>query len=152
MPNRLLSNPRLTASRESKKVYQKSRSIQIGAVTLNINRNERVMIPESLRQPLMNFYHDSLRHPGVVRMTNSLSTNFAWRTLKEDATEFVKYCDECQRFKKSREHYGHLKPSGPRTNIPWDQVAVDYTGPWTINFKNKSVKLTCLTIIDLSTQ
>jgi hypothetical protein len=110
------------------------------------------MIPESLCQPLMKFYHDNLQHPGVVRMTNSLWTNFAWPTLKEGVTEFVKYCDECQRFKKSRKHYSHLKPSDARTDIPWDQVAVDCTGPWTIHFKNESVKLSCLTIIDLSTR
>jgi hypothetical protein len=135
-----------------RKIYQKSRSIRIGTVTLKINRNERVVIPESLRQPLMKFYHESLRHPGVVQMTNSLWTNFTWPTLKEDVTEFVKYYDECQRFKKSRKHYGHLKPSDSCTNIPWDQVAVDCTGPWAIHFKNESVKLTCLTIIDLSTR
>jgi hypothetical protein len=135
-----------------KKVFEKSRCIRIGTVILKVNRNERVMTPESLRQPLMKFYHDSLRHPGVVIMTNSLWTNFAWPSLKEDVTEFVKYCDECPRFKKSRKHYGHLKPSDPRTNTPWDQVAVDCTGPWTIHIKNESVKLTCLTIIDLSTR
>jgi hypothetical protein len=88
------------------------------------------MIPESLHQPLMKFYHDDLQHPVVVLMTNSLWTNFAWSTLKEDVNEFVKYCDECQRFKKSRKHYGYVKPSDARTNIPWDQVAVDCTAPW----------------------
>jgi hypothetical protein len=88
-----------------KKIYEKSRSIKVGPITLKVNRNEQVMIPESLRQPLMKFYHDNLRHPGVVRMTNSLWINFAWSTLKEDVTEFVKYYDECQRFKKSRKHY-----------------------------------------------
>jgi hypothetical protein len=61
-----------------KKIYIKSRSIEIATVTLKVNRNERVMIPESLRDPLMKFYHDTLRHPGVVvRMTNSLWMNFA---------------------------------------------------------------------------
>jgi hypothetical protein len=94
-----------------KKVYEKSRSIKVCSIIFKVNRNERVMIPESLRQPLMKFDHDNLRHPGIVRMTNSLWTNFAWPTLKEDVTEFVKYCDECQRFKKSRKHYSHLKSS-----------------------------------------
>jgi hypothetical protein len=56
------------------------------------------------------------------------------------------------RVKKSRKHYGHLKPSDAHTNIPWDQVAVDCTGPWTIHFKTESVELSCLTIIDLSTR
>jgi hypothetical protein len=132
-----------------RKIYQKSRSIRIGSVTLKINCNERVMIPESLRQLLMNFYQDSLQHPGVVRMTNSLWTNFAWPTLKEDVTEFVKSYDECPRFKKSRKHYGHLKLSDSHTNIPWDQVAVDCTGPWTIHFKKESVKLTSTRWLEL---
>jgi transposase InsO family protein len=88
----------------------------------------------------------------VVRMTNSLWMNFAWPTLKEDFTEFVKYCDECQRFKKARKHYGHLTRADSHTLVPWDQVAVDLIGPWTIATKNKTVKLTCLTTIDLATR
>jgi hypothetical protein len=85
-------------------------------------------------------------------MTNTLWMNFAWPTLKEDVTEFVKTCDLCQRFKKQRKHYGHSKPADYRTEIPWEVVAVDLIGPWTIRAKNREIKLTCLTTIDLATR
>jgi hypothetical protein len=64
-------------------------------------------------------------------MTSSLWVNFAWPSLKEDATKFVKYCEHCQKFKKARK-----------------------TGdPWTIRDKHgKEHKLLCLTVIDLATR
>jgi hypothetical protein len=43
-----------------KKLYEKSRSIKAGPITLKVNCNERIMIPESLRQPLMKCYDDNL--------------------------------------------------------------------------------------------
>ena len=30
-------------------------------------------------------------------------------------------------------HYGLLDPAHERTLVPWDQVAVDLIGPWTVN-------------------
>ena len=134
------------------KTYAKAKSVTFGDVVLKVNKNGRVMVPTSLREPLMEFYHDTLRHPGVVRMCNSLWMNFAWPTLKEDVTEYVKNCDICQRFKKNQKHYGLLPTADARTLVPWEQVAVDLIGPWTIKAKNKTVKLTALTIIDLATR
>ena len=93
-----------------------------------------------------------LRHPGVVRMYNSILMNFAWPELKEEVTEFVKHCDICQRFKKNQKHDGHVERADLRTLIPWQQCAIDCTGPWTIKTRKKTVKLTCLTIIDLATR
>jgi hypothetical protein len=43
-----------------KKIYEKSRSIKVGSITLKINCNERLMIAESLREPLMQFHRDNL--------------------------------------------------------------------------------------------
>jgi hypothetical protein len=134
------------------KVYHKAKSKQIGDIELKVNKNGRVMVPESLREPLMEFYHETLRHPGIVRMSNSLWMNFAWPTLKEDVTEYVENCTICQKFKKNQKHYGHLPKADPRTLIPWDTVAVDLIGPWKIKAKNKTVYLTALTACDLATR
>jgi hypothetical protein len=148
---------RLIADKQREEIpkgtYNRSKSIRVGDVILKVNKNDRIMIPESLRQPLLQFYHDMLRHPGIVRMTNSLWVNFAWPSLKEDVTEFVKYCEHCQKFKKARKHYGHLNKADERTLVPWHTAAVDLTGPWTIRDKHgKEHKLLCLTVIDLATR
>lgn len=134
------------------KIFIQAKEWKVGDVVLKLNRNGRVMVPESLRMPLMEFYHDTLRHPGVVRMTNTLWMNFAWPSMKEDVMDLIKKCDLCQRFKKNQKQYGLLPAADARTLVPWDQVAVDLIGPWTIKAKNRTVQLTAMTIIDLATR
>ena len=133
-------------------VLSKAKTIKIGGNVLRVNKKGRVIVPTSLQGPLLEFYHETLGHPGVVRMCDSLWTNFSWDTLKEDVIDLVKHCDVCQPFKKGQKHYGQVKLTDACTLNPWDQVAVDLAGPYTIKTKNKTLKLTLLTCIDLATR
>jgi hypothetical protein len=67
---------RLIADKQQEEIpkgtYNRSKSIRVGDVILKVNKSDRIMIPESLQQPLLQFYHDMLCHPGIVRMTNFL--------------------------------------------------------------------------------
>jgi len=57
----------------------------------------------------------------------------------------------CQKFKRNRHRYGHLPPIDPVLK-PWDTVAVDLSGPYRAEFKNCTLSLLVLTIIDLATR
>ena len=135
-----------------KSLYDRMPSSSLGGVNLKINHNGKVVVPYSLRQSMLEFYHENLRHPGVVKMAESILLNFTWDGLRKDCQDFVAHCEQCQRFKNKKKHYGHLPVADMRTTEPWDTVAVDLVGPWTIQAKNCVVKLQCLTIIDLATR
>lgn len=134
------------------KTCAKAKCFRIGDVELKVNRNDHAMAQLALREHLMEFHHGTLRHPGIVQMTQNSWINFAWSRLKEDCIEFMKQCDICQRFEKNQKHCGHLLVADPRISMTQDQVAVDSIGPWTIEAKNKTVKLTALTALNLSTR
>jgi len=68
-------------------------------------------------------------HMGVRKTTKALVDRFYWKSLRQDAQEFVRTCDPCQR-KKSRTEspLGHLQP----LELPmkrWASVSMDFISP-----------------------
>jgi hypothetical protein len=67
----------------------------------------------------------------------------------------VQNCPVCQRYKKQRKNYGHLPPVQHHPH-PWNTVAVDLIGPWTIpqqhnTIPSSPVHLLVLSMIDPDT-
>ena len=56
-------------------------------------------------------------------------------------------CDGCQCYKFSGPGYGHVPPQND-TVQPWEEVAVDLVGPWTINLPLGRLSILALTILD----
>ena len=77
----------------------------------------------------MHFYHSNLR----TRIEN-----------------LVKSCDACQRFKLPGKGYGELPPREAQL-APWQEIAVDLIGPWSINVNEVKVMLNALSILDTVT-
>ena len=48
-----------------------------------------------------------------------------------DAKQLTKTCDPCQRCKNQFQEHGKLPPR-IANDVPWSDIAVDLTGPWTI--------------------
>ncbi|KAL7523869.1 hypothetical protein ACHAWF_000709 [Thalassiosira exigua] len=62
--------------------------------------------------------------------------------MRKQVDDFVKSCDECQRYKiTGKRDYGKL-PAVPalRDREPWEKIQVDCAGPWTIRVKTSSGK------------
>jgi cleavage and polyadenylation specificity factor subunit 1 len=135
-----------------KTIYNRLPSTIQNDIELKINSTGKVVVPHSLRMPMLEFYHENLRHPGVVKMAESILMNFTWDGLRKDCEEFVSHCEQCQRFKNKKNHYGHLPLADARTDEPWSHVAVDLIGPWAVKAKNCTFELKCLTMIDLATR
>jgi len=71
--------------------------------------------------------------------------------LQDPVAVHVLTCDYCQRYKAPGQGYGHVPPRED-TARPWEEVAVDCVGPWTITLSNgQQVKVHALTIIDVCT-
>jgi transposase InsO family protein len=66
--------------------------------------------------------------------------------------ELVRTCDACQRFKKQKKKYGHLPVRPFRDVEPWEVVAVDLIGPYTVHTANRTLRLLALTIMDMATR
>ena len=78
---------------------------------------------------MMHFYHSNLR----MRIES-----------------LVKSCDACQHFKLPGKGYGELPPSEAQL-APWQEIAVDLIGPWSINVNEVNLILNALSIINTVT-
>jgi transposase InsO family protein len=135
----------------SNKQRKQMHKTTFGPHSLWTNKKHRICIPPSLQNQILSWYHEMLRHPGINHLEQTLTMHFAWPSLRTDVLQFAKTCDQCQRLKRHRKHYGHLPDVSPNV-IPWHTVAVDLVGPWTIRAKNRTIKLSALTVIDVATR
>ena len=116
------------------------------------DRNWKIVIPNSLTKDVMSWYHTILGHAGIEKLVNTIGARFLIPKLRERAEEAIRLCPErCQQHKPAGRGYGHL-PAKIVTSSPWDEVALDLIGPWTIQLKTRSKKKTyqfmALTAID----
>jgi transposase InsO family protein len=61
-----------------------------------------------------------------------------------------KNCGACQKEKLPGPQYGHLPPREAAL-LPWEEVALDLIGPWTVQLPNESYDFYALTCIDTVT-
>ena len=115
-----------------------------------IHYNGKIYVPQTLRERILEWYHDFLVHPGKTRMEATIRNNFSWPGLTPDVETYCKTCHECQVFKKQRKKYGHLPPKQAEIQ-PWDRVNVDLIGPYTIETPKGKVNLRAMTMIDPAT-
>jgi len=98
----------------------------------------RIVVPTSLQKPLVKWYHEFLSHPGITRLESTIRQQFTFQGLSAKVHQLVQTCEHCQQVKLPKLKYGKIPP---KTNIdqyePWDTVAVDLIGPYTIQGNNK---------------
>jgi hypothetical protein len=121
---------------------------------------DRIYIPHSIRDRVLNWFHHYLNHPGGDRLGNTIAACCYWRGLMNDAKKHVKRCKTCNEFKLKKRKYGHLPPKIMEELKRWDTVHVDLIGPYTVTInqrhpdgklRKKDVQLTCMTMIDPAT-
>jgi transposase InsO family protein len=111
----------------------------------------RIVIPEALIDDTIKWYHFCCGHGGTIRIYETLKRNFYYQGLKKKIGDFVEKCDSCQRNKNVGQGYGQLPPRNA-TEIPFEQIAIDSIGPWTINVQGfGNITFKALTIIDQAT-
>jgi transposase InsO family protein len=113
--------------------------------------NWRIVLPEALVEPALLWYHHIQGHSGADRLAKSLRTFFWIKNLKQRAEQLVSNCDDCDRNKEMGAGYGHL-PARVDTSNPWEEVAVDLIGPWSVEVPMQGeVQIQALTVIDTAT-
>lgn len=131
--------------------YQK---IEIGKFVLIHSRPHekssawKIVIPSTLVQPSLDWFHRVLNHPGFVRMIGTIGRHFWFPRMRLVIEEYVRHCDICQRIKGPFPKLGKL-PVKTHENNPWEEVQVDLVGPWKFKYPPKwQISVLAVTAID----
>ena len=92
----------------------------------------RVVVPDTLRDDLLDWYHHNLGHAGPNRLYKTMRQSLYWTAMKSSIIKRVKLCLTCKRAKVhgARQDYGLLPPRTFKTVTPWYVVHVDLIVPY----------------------
>ena len=96
-------------------------------------------MPTTLQKRCVQWYHESLCHPGESRTEQTIRQHFTWKNLKGKVEKACKTCQICQPTKKKSIKYGKLPPKVAEAE-PWDILCVDMIGPYKIQHATKKTK------------
>ncbi|POM79318.1 Retrovirus Polyprotein [Phytophthora palmivora] len=136
-----------TALAQKPQLFQ---SKSFGNYTVLQSKAGQLIIPVVLRSAVMNFYHESLLHPGMNRMFLTMSNAVYWPGIRRAVEAYVRVCATCQKWKRSPKQYGRL-PEKIHGRERWTDVAVDEIGPYSYSDEPNAPKLYALTMIKLAT-
>ena len=131
-------------------IGKRNGSDEVTTIRDPVTKQERIIVPKSLQNRLMQWYHTMLVHPGSDRLFNTLHQHYTWPNMRAAIAKYVKHCDACQRAKRGQRGYGKVSPKDPETE-PWKDVAVDLSGPWKAKINHNIVNFFALTMIDVFT-
>ena len=66
----------------------------------------QLVIPECLKNQLVDCIHSKLRHPGVYKTTMYLRQFYYWKIMNKEIKKFLHSCDLCQRVKSPKHKDG----------------------------------------------
>ena len=117
-----------------------------------VHKNNRILVPQSKQQSVLDWYHDILIHPGEKRMIKTIELVFTWSGLNKQVKELVRTYHECQICKRAgKKKYGLLPPKTGES-IRWNRVNVDLWGPKSVvNVNGFTCELYVMTMVDLIT-
>jgi len=84
-----------------------------------------VLLPLSLREPLMRFIHDENAHPGSTRLLASCQIKYWWRGMTTYVNEYASKCQHCK--KRNLSHKVSLPPlqKYPGVSRPFQRCHID---------------------------
>jgi hypothetical protein len=90
-----------------------------------------VVVPSSRRWELLKLVHDHdlSGHMGIERSWHKIRQLAWWPHMKDDVREYVKTCELCQRFKRSKQPETAPLQSTQVPLRPFEKIQVDFCGP-----------------------
>lgn len=123
-----------------------------------ITYEDRIVLPKSLTQEAVDWYHTILLHPGETRTELSMAQHYYWSGMRQQISTTCKRCPTCQIQKKMSLKYGILPPKTAEVK-PWHTLCIDLIGKYPIletkgtksKKKETLIELQCLTMVDPAT-
>jgi hypothetical protein len=106
----------------------------------------RICIPTQQLEDVINWFHFALNHCRLHRLLATISMHLYHPKMRSVAEHVAKNCDTCQKQKVPGPQYGHLSPRNVSL-LPWEEVASDLIGPWTVTADQESYDFYALTCI-----
>ena len=116
-----------------------------------LDEKGRLVIPHSLQDRVIQWYHHYLQHPGMTRLEETIKATMYWEHMRASVRKHTKNCESCQKGKVNRKKYGKL-PTKLAVVKPWEYLAVDLVGPYVVKgLDGTTVDFMCVTMIDPAT-
>ena len=101
--------------------------IQLIEDTKVLCKNGKLIIPTSLHQLAVKWYHHYLQHPGHSHLEETMRSMMYWKGMRTTIRKHVKSCRSCQVNKRHSQKYGNLPPKLV-IMTPWRVLCVDLIG------------------------
>ncbi len=114
-------------------------------------KNDKLIIPASLRHRAVSWYHHYLQHPGLSCLREMMRSMMYLKGMGNTIRSYVKSCRSCQINERDSQKYGHV-PSKLVVTTSWRLLCVDLIAPYNLEGKDgSSIDFMCLTMIDPAT-
>lgn len=104
-------------------------------------RSHRILLPSSLVTQFLSQVHEG--HVGLTKMKDVVRSCAYWPNYSADIQSFIKRCSPCSILEVGN-HIPPVEPIADKVTHPYEQIAIDLTGP-----SERTSGNTLLTIIDL---
>ena len=116
--------------------------------TLDPNSSWKILLPNSMLEPLVNWYHEITVHStGMDRLEAIIRRHFYHPNLRQVCRKIVSNCKICPQVRTSARQTGELAPRNAPI-LPWHEVHVDFIGPWNVKVNKQHMRFDALTCID----
>ena len=130
---------------------KKGYALQLFEDTKVLCKDDKFIIPVSLWQRAVSWYHHYLQYPGHSCLEETMRSMMHLKGILNTIWSYVKSCKSCQISKRHSQKYGHVPPKLVITT-PWRAFCVDLIGQYTLKSKYRtSIDFICLTMIDPAT-
>ncbi len=110
--------------KQNAKTPEKGLSFQLIEDTKVLCKEDKMVIPASLKHRAVSWYHHYLQHPGHSRLEETMRSVMYWKGMQRTIRSYVKSCRSCQINKRHSQKYGHVPPKLVITT-PWNVLCVD---------------------------
>lgn len=94
-------------------------------ITENGHVVRQLLLPESLKEKLMDAVHDKARHPGSEKTIQLARSRCFWPQMVRDITNYCNLCSLCTLAKAGKKI--HTKMGSLQAKRPLEVLAIDYT-------------------------
>lgn len=127
----------IEAITKNKNLFQKE------DIKLCVIKGSQIIKDKELRQLILNDFHmlPTGGHAGINRMLSNVKKHYFWVGIKKDVEDFVRRCDDCQRYKHSVPNKEPLSITTTAASA-FQKVYLDLVGPLPPDAQNNRYVLT----------